>query len=301
MFQSVRNIDQRPYEPGDYQRIGEFLTRHYQPENRDGNWLRPAWDYMHSHPYLDESSLDRIGIWEDRGEIIGVAHFETTLGEAFFECHPEYTFLKREMLEYAEDHLVEKDSGNRSLRIYTNDFDTDFESLVREAGYRPVEGELRPLSQMIIPTHIPEPDLPQGYRLLSLAEENDLTKIDRVLWRGFGHPGEPPAGGEDDRRKMQSSPNFRLDLTIVVADPEGSFRAFCGFWYVPEKRYGVIEPLATDPDYRRMGLARAGIWEGVRRCRDEGAEVIYVGSTQPLYTSVGFKHIYSTRCWQKET
>ena len=38
---------------------------------------------MHSHPALDESALERIGIWEDEGEIVAGAHYETALGEAF--------------------------------------------------------------------------------------------------------------------------------------------------------------------------------------------------------------------------
>ena len=42
--------------------------------NQDGNWLQPAWEYMHTHPSLDEASLDRIGIWESAGDIVGVAH-----------------------------------------------------------------------------------------------------------------------------------------------------------------------------------------------------------------------------------
>ncbi len=293
------NITRRPYQPEDYLKIDQFLVKHYQPENRDGNWLRPTWDYMHSHPNLDESVLDRIGIWEEGGEILGVAHYESVLGEVFFECHPDYTFLKGEMLSYAEEYLADTDGGGVKLKVFTNDFDTDFESLVKKAGYKQIEGSLRPLSHMIIPAAIPEPELPEGYRLLSLADENDLTKINQVLWRGFDHPGEPPLEEEAGRKKMQSSPNFRKDLTIIAADPGGNFRAFCGFWYVPEKRYGVIEPLATDPDYRRMGLARAGVLEGIRRCRDLGADTIYVGSTQQFYLSLGFQALYCTRAWEK--
>ncbi len=293
-------ITRRPYQPEDYLKIGQFLVKHYQPENRDGNWLRPTWDYMHSHPNLDESVLDRIGIWEEDGEILGVAHHESVLGEAFFECHPDYTFLKGEMLSYAEEHLAGIDGGGVKLKVFTNDFDTDFESLVINAGYKQIEGSLRPLSHLIIPAAIPEPELPEGFQLLSLADENDLTKINHVLWRGFDHPGEPPLEEEAGRKKMQSSPHFREDLTIIAADPGGNFRAFCGFWYVPEKRYGVIEPLATDPDYRRMGLARAGVLEGIRRCRDLGAETIYVGSSQKFYLSLGFQPLYYTRAWEKD-
>jgi uncharacterized protein YndB with AHSA1/START domain len=48
--------------PDDYQAIGQFLIEHYQPENQDGNWIEPVWEYMHGHPYLDSSALGKIGI-----------------------------------------------------------------------------------------------------------------------------------------------------------------------------------------------------------------------------------------------
>ena len=273
------------------------MIEHYQPDNLDGNWLRPEWDYMHSHPSLDESALNRIGIWEVGGAIVAVVHYESTLGEAFFECHPEYPFLKKELLRYAEENLYQSDKGKKKLWIYCNDFDSEFESLLKAAGYHPLQKGMRPLSRLIIPSEIPEAELPEGFRILSLADQNDLPRINHVLWRGFNHPGEPPREEEEGRKKMQSSPNFRKDLTIVAADPGGDFRAYCGFWVVVEKKYGLIEPLATDPDFRRMGLARTGVWEGVRRCRDLGAETIYVGSDQPFYLSLGFQVLYFTRAW----
>ena len=68
-------------------------------------------------------------------------------------------------------------------------------------------------------------------------------------------------------------------------------------WIVPEKEFGLIEPLATDPDFRRMGLARAAVWEGIRRCRDLAAETIYVGSDLPFYLSLGFRVLYYSRAW----
>jgi len=46
----------------DYKRISEFLIAHHQPGNLDGNWLEPAWEYMHGHPYLDASALGKIGM-----------------------------------------------------------------------------------------------------------------------------------------------------------------------------------------------------------------------------------------------
>jgi len=91
--------------PADYDLIGNFLVEHYKPENADGNWIQPAWEYMHGHPYLDKTSLEKIGIWEDDGMIVAVAHYESRLGEAFFQFHPDYKHLMHEMLDYAEEQL----------------------------------------------------------------------------------------------------------------------------------------------------------------------------------------------------
>jgi hypothetical protein len=72
----------------DYTRVSAFLIAHHQPGNRDGNWLEPAWEYMHFHPALDSAALGKIGVWEADGEIVGVAHCEWSLGEGFFQLKP---------------------------------------------------------------------------------------------------------------------------------------------------------------------------------------------------------------------
>jgi hypothetical protein len=141
----------------DFKLIGDFLIENYQPDNRDGNWFEPTWEYMHSHPFLDESALDRIGVWEDAGEIVGVVHYESKLGEVFFETHPDYAHLKPEMLDYAEKHLYgTSGNGKRYVQAFVNDFDSDFEALVQSRGYQEAADRDRPMSQFMIPAHLPE-------------------------------------------------------------------------------------------------------------------------------------------------
>ena len=295
------NITLRSYNPADFKLVSDFLIANFQPGNQDGNWLQPAWDYMHSHPGLDESSLHKIGIWENGGDIVGVAHYESRLGEAFFQVHPGYTHLKPVMLAYAETHFwVETERGERYVRAYVNDFDLEFEALVKSRGYEIAEQYPRPLSQFTIPQPFPNIDLPAGFRLKSLADDNNLWKIHRVLWRGFNHAGEPPAEGIAGRKKMQSSPNFRKELTIVVEGPTGDFVSFCGMWYEPVNKIAYVEPVATDPDFRRMGLGKAAVWEGIRRCGVLGATVAYVGSDQEFYQAIGFTKRFDSRCWLKQ-
>lgn len=293
-------IAHRQYEPEDFEILSVFLTSHYLQGNKDGNWLQPAWEYMHSHPLLDESSLQKIRIWYQDGEVLAFVHYEGLLGEAFFQVRPGYENLKTEMLDYAESNFVARsDDDKERLRVFVNDFDIAFKSLVSQKGYYRVEKFDRPLYHLTIPSTFTPSDLPEGFRLKSLADENDLWKIHRVLWRGFNHPGEPPEEEIEGRRKMQSTPNFRPELTIVVEAPSGHFVSFSGTWYEPTTKIAYVEPVATDPDYRRMGLGRAAVMEGIHRCGELGAEVAYVGSEQVFYKSMGFQKSYISEAWMK--
>ena len=290
----------RSYIADDFDRVSDFLVSNFSPGNRDGNWLQPAWEYMHSHPALDESSLHKIGIWESAKGIVGVVNYESVLGEAFFQLHPSQGYLKPAMLDYAEAHLWGwTTDGQKYLHAYINDFDHELETLVRSRGYELAEDYSRPISVLVIPDTVPPIDLPFGFLIKSLAEENDLRKIHRVLWRGFDHRGDPPEEDLEDRRKMQSGPSFRKDLTIVVEAPSGEFVSFCGMWYEPVNKIAYLEPLATDPDFRRMGLGKAAVWEGIRRCAALGATTAFVGSDQQFYKAIGFTRAYECNCWVK--
>lgn len=279
---------------------------------------------MFYHPLIREVDLSSIGIWEVDGEVVGVAHPEHGAGTVYFEIDPGYGALKAEMIGYAGEHLSINRNGVRRLRIFINDRDDDLREIASGMGYTRT-GYTEPMSHLFIPepqpvvppplsppSPTPQPSAPQpptprppappppGFNVKSLAEDNDLGKVDRVLWRGFGHDDEPPADGIEDRKFMQSAPNYRRDLNIVVEAPDGNFVSYCGMWYEPVHSIAYVEPVATDPDYRRMGLARVAILEGIRRCAELGAKAAFVGAAMPVYLSLGFRPVYSSSLWQKE-
>ena len=282
MRTTVRQYDHA----SDYERVGEFLVRTYRTTGRHINWLQPRWEYMHYHPYIQEIDLDCIGLWEAEGEVVGVVHPEHVMGTAYFEIHPEYGSLKGEMLRYAEEHVSTSQDGVRRLRTFINDQDDDFQTVASQMGYTK-SSDGQPITHLDLPDPFPPASLPAGFRLKSLAEDNDLRKVDRVLWRGFNHGAEPPGDGIRDREFMQSAPNFRKDLNIVVEAPDGNFVSYCGMWYEPVHAVACPEPVATDPDYRRMGLGRAAVLEGIRRCGAIGAGLVRGGERQPLLPVTG--------------
>jgi predicted N-acetyltransferase YhbS len=289
-------MTQRSYDRlRDFDRVGRFLDRHYQDLNKDGNWLQPAWEYMHFHPAIDEDHLSRCAVWEDDGEILGVAHYEWTLGEAFFQVEPGKENLRPLMLDYVETDMRGNDDEGHFVKAYCLDCHQAFANELARRGYTRLPEEDRPMMAVDLTRELAY-ELPPGFRIQSLADENDLAKIDRCLWRGFDHAGEPD-GDLSGRRKMQAGPGFRRDLTIVVVEPGGDYVSFSGAWHDRSGRFAYIEPVATDPNFRRMGLGRAAVLEGLRRCTAEGAVLGYVGSDQAFYHAIGFRPLNVAQCW----
>jgi GNAT superfamily N-acetyltransferase len=285
----------------DYQRVSDFLIANHQTGNLDGNWLEPAWEYMHFHPAMQPEHLAKNGIWEEDGQIVAVVHYEWSLGEAFFQFHPAYRHLRAELLDYAETNLRGFSSQNNRpyLCAYVNDNDLPFLELVQARGYKKDANAARPLYRFDIPTSFPAIALADGFRLTSLAEECDWAKVHQVMWRGFDHGDDVPMTEDefDDRRKMFDTPKARRDLKIAVVAPNGEFAAFCGMFFDEAGKFAYVEPVATDPRYRRLGLGRAAVLEGIRRCGLLGATIAYVGSDQPFYQSFGFRKVFNSECW----
>jgi len=146
---------------------------------RPGNWRRSRWEYAHFHRSLDESALNKIGIWEDDGAIVGVVNYEGVVGNAFFQIRSGYESLKPEMLRYAEAHLRRvKGDGASSLGILIHDFDTEFERIALAQGYEKPEAD----DQGDAPTHRSEKtDRP----FACLGERPD--KMVKTLVPGAGH------------------------------------------------------------------------------------------------------------------
>ena len=69
------NVTVRAYEhPVDYGRVDQFFRDVYEPSDRLFNWLQPRWEYMHAHPFIENVDLSSIAVFEDDGEIVGLAH-----------------------------------------------------------------------------------------------------------------------------------------------------------------------------------------------------------------------------------
>lgn len=279
----------------DYHKVRDFFIKLGYAE-----FTYTRWDWMITHSYLDKSAVGKIGVWEYEGEIVGVATFDCQLGEAYCLTFPEYAFLKKDMLQYVKENI----SSEGEFRVIINDKDRYFQDIAQDLGFIPTTEKENDAIFYLDKTSTSY-TLPEGFRITTMKDTFDLYQYLRVLWKGFNH--ELNGDGEFEFSKSKElmareemlRPNVDLNLKIAVVSPEGNFVAYCGMWYDPEAGYGVIEPVATDPDYRKMGLGKAVVLEGIKRIGELGAKRALVGSSQQFYYSIGLRPFATSTKWKK--
>lgn len=280
----------------DYHKVRKFFIRLGYAE-----FTYTRWDWMTTHGYLDKSDVGKIGVWEDNEEIVGVATFDCQLGKGFCLALPEYAFLKKEMLQYAKVNL----SNNGDFGVVIADTDLKFQDIAASLGFKATEEKENDAIFYLDKTST-EYELPEGFRITTMKDTYNLYQYGRVLWKGFNHELNGEGKFEDfkgERRfghEEMIRPNVDLNLKVAVVAPDGNFAAYCGMWYDAEAGYAVIEPVATDPDYRKMGLGKAVVLEGIRRVGKLGAKTAIVGSMQQFYYSIGLRPFKTSTIWREK-
>ncbi len=283
----------------DFYRIWEFLVRINQEKVVDEGFLWGRWEWMFClKRYQDQEHLSCIGIWEEDQLIVALATYENGLGYVWPVIAPGYEYLYEEVLNHAWENM-QKDS---SVKVLIDDRKEALQATAARKGFSPTQERE---NNAFIPLEDTEINytLPQGYKVVSLAEEYDLSKYHQALWKGFDHEGEPEEPIEvqlEGRRDELSGPHCNMNLKIAVMAPDGSFVAFCGMWYEPGMDYALVEPVATIPTYRKLGMGKAAVLEGVKRCKELGAKRAYVGSSQQFYYSIGFRPCSTKTWWEKK-
>lgn len=285
----------------DYERINRFLIEIYRPAETLDAWLQSRWEYIHHHPLSDGLPWDQCGIAEVDDMIVGFIHFEDHPAFNYIQIRPGYERYAEELLDWAIHHL-----GGTSPRfegqirgIFVSDYDNGLEQRVAARGYEPHDDIIEEHARYVIDEPIESGPLPDGFHLHSLDDDNNFTQINRVLWRGFNHRGPPPASEIEGRKAAQAAPHFRKDLTIVATAPNGDYASFVGMWVVPDNQVAYVEPVATDPTFRQLGLASAALRESMRRVAGEGIKTVWVGSGLPFYQDLGFNIRNRSRLWVK--
>jgi len=100
--------------------------------------------------------------------------------------------------------------------------------------------------------------------------------------------------------RLRQTSLYRPDLDLVVLDARDSVAAYGLFWFDPENATGLVEPMRTEEEHQRRGLARHLLTTGIDRLADVGAERVKIvfrpdnPAAKGLYLSVGFEPVKYT-------
>ena len=282
----------------DFYKVNKYLADVFNMETLNGYLLPQYFEYAHTHPLFNFKSAHRFGLWEAENELIGIACYDMYPGECFISVKNSFNSLLPEMIYYSEKYLSENNNGKTTLAVSIINKEIEKKELLEKSGYTKVHST--PVNIFSYDNPFPCKILPEGFSAISLEDENDFKKINDCLWYGFDHGPEPdPDNDIDSRILAQSGPNFRKDLTTIIKSPNGEYACFAGMWLDKQNNYAYLEPLATVPKYRRMGLATAALVEGMKKTKELGAKYCF-GGTGDFYKSIGFKAIANRELWKKE-
>ncbi len=301
-------VKHRRYDPErDFMRVRDLLANHYLIGGKPLNWGIERWNYaryfvapMFGAQELVNASMDdirkksqeairfwenSISVWENgSGEIVGVVnpeeHTHKQPGMPYIQRHPSYDFLLSEMIGYAETTFA--DSG--MVRIFVSEHDKRLQALAVERGY--AKGD-KPCGYFLEYglKDLPESDLPTGYRVLSMADENDLEKRRKVLGLSFKNKDPNDWPSLFSYQELQRAPDYRKELDLVVTNASGEYLACCIVWYNEHNRIAHLEPVGSIS----LGMGRQVVLEGLRRVASMGAEKAVMDSGLRFYEKIGFK------------
>jgi len=222
-------------------------------------------------------------VWFDGDELVGWGWL-TGGTELELQIRPTHRDVLDEILDWA-----------RPTELLVDERDTDLAERLNARGlvHLPDTVWMRKNARSL--EQIEEPQIPEGYRLSTMAEYEDTASRSAAHRSAFS----PSRFTDEVYGVVRETWPYRADLDCVAVAPDGSVASYTLAWLDEENRVGEFEPVGTHADHLRRGLARAVNLFALQRLRDEGATEALVGcrgdDAYPipcrLYESVGFREI----------
>jgi GNAT superfamily N-acetyltransferase len=252
------------------------------------------WRFHHDDP----DHMRKVQLWLDGDEVVGWIWPARNAAEIF--VHPSYRAIEPELIDWAVQRS--RENGDAEITVTANDRDRWRRQALADRGFArtDVHHIFRGRS---LGWGIPAPILPNGFRFGDSAGADDAfiearVEVHRAAW-------EPSRMTVAKHRAVMQSPTYRSELDLVVIGPGEAFATCTIIWFDEQNRIGVFEPVGCHPQYRRRGLTKAMMFEGMRRLQALGAERAFVASAHDnaasnhLYESCGFQFIERVRNWTK--
>lgn len=297
----MKTLTSRLYETeSDYQQMVDLLMKARSLTN-DWHYAHVgelAFNYFMVACHLNPQ--EHIRLWYDKEKLVGYA----IVGEdpAFdWQVLPAYEWsgIETEAITWAEGLVNElrkrdeKQWGGNLVSGSRQD-DTQRIAFLEQHGFQYCGdfAEVNMLRSLDEP--IPPPQIPDHFQVREVFETGEISNrasVQREVW----HPWSVGEVSDADYARFMQLPGYCRDLDIVTVAPNGMMVAYMNGWMDPLNKIGDIGPVGALEAYRRQGLTRAALLEGLRRMKAYGMNRVCIStgvSNEPakqLYQSIGFK------------
>lgn len=296
-----------PFREGDFSSVRDFLVETYNVPCNHPNWLLDRWNFVRFFGQSMHETYaawpNTVGYWLDDDErIAAVVHSEgENRGEAFFQlrCRTFTDAELQEFLAFAEENLAVHEDGSTRILLRVGQGFAQLQNLAAAAGYQKLDWSEPTASVAVTGPYAVE--LPQGFRISDARHVADFAK-GFAHGKAFGYyKNDQPDDDDAERafRCLRLAPDYRPELDLVVVNDQEDVAAFACIWLDAQNRIAILEPVGTVPQFQRLGLAKAVVYEGIGRAASLGAQRVYVGSDQAFYRAIGFEVDYVHEVWEK--
>ncbi|HET9909834.1 MAG TPA: GNAT family N-acetyltransferase [Anaerolineales bacterium] len=251
----------------------------------------------------EETWRSHIRLWFEDDKLIGWALL--TLGEDVFDVyvspHLRGDAQEQEMLAWASQEMSAHGDVQNIWAAEDDDVRTRW---LEENGFRPEEAHFIHFSRSLSGP-LASPPLPEGFSIRTARGPEDARLRSVASHAAFGS-GKPFDEYWPRTLRFMQSAVYIPEHEIFVISPNGEVAAFCIIWTDEHTKVGHFEPVATHPNFQRMGLGKSLLFESLRRLKSEGMNEadVFTNHDNPaairLYESVGFQKSKRLFTYKKE-
>ena len=260
-----------------------------------------CWQLM---PQYDQPH--RVRLWFGGGGLEAVAMFEAP-GKLLLEILTGREDLLGEMLARAEGSVLR--AGKSSLFVRVFDSDRERLAALHALGYSqsgPEGVSFRIDLSQPLPTLVAL----HGFRLRDCVDVDPALRAaaHRDAWNDLSEIGLPDARSSFSEATfvgLKNAPGYDPTLDILVEAEDDALVANCIAWLDAPSGIGSFEPVGTHARFRRRGLARLALGEGLRRLKERGMRWGRVSTAHfnapaiATYASCGFELHDRSSWWTK--
>lgn len=290
-----------PYSHSDveFDELWLFLASEYVLDPRPDNWTFSRlenWRYANVDRD-DDWFRSQVHLWREDGRLVGFTINEHGDDPYYLHVRAGVEELEAAMLDWLE---MQHAARAEPLQVMALQENLNRQRLLAARGYAN-QGLAENFRLYDVTYPRPPVPLPEGYRLISMAEFGDpvaYAALERAVFRN-------DFLDEAWFRGKSSAPHYRADLHVVALAPDGSLAASAHGWYAPRGRMAEIDPIGTHPDHRRRHLALAATTEAFNRLCAAGADLALIASApEPnpsnlVYDSLVPVGKWTGNCWSR--